>query len=97
MSVGHVIHPGRLAVTVVRRRSVSGRRHSHAQTVSAMAKERSLSSCQRAVAMVKAGMKQAGLAKQFSVSVRSIEMLAVPLPHGSEASEAKLVAEGRRC
>lgn len=75
MSVGHVTHPGHLTLTAVgRKRSVLGRRHSHAQAVSAMAKEHSLSTRHRAVAMVKAGMKQADVAKQLSVSVRSIKI-----------------------
>ena len=75
MFVGQVIHPGPLTLTVMRRkRPFSGRRHWYTQSVSAMAKEHSLSTRQCAVVMMKAGIKQADVARQFSVSVGSIKI-----------------------
>ena len=74
-SIGHVTHPGCLNFIVEScKRSFSGTRHSDAQVVSATAKEHSLSTCYRSVAMVKAGMKQAGVTTHISVSVRSIKI-----------------------
>ena len=75
MSVGHVTHPGCLNFIVEScNRSFSGTRHSDAQVVSATAKEHSLSTCYRSVAMVKAGMKQADVTTHISVSVRSTKI-----------------------
>ena len=96
MSVGHVTHPGCLNFIVEsRKRSFSSMRHSDAQVVSSTAKEHSLSTCYRSVAIMKAGMKQADVTTHISVFVRNIKIW-LSRDRTSEPFRSRAVAEASR-